>query len=78
MELEFKKPKNLDGAKLIIELTNAKIVIAKEIRNQFKVPRLDGEGKLWLDIDESDYEAAKVIVASHNGSNTDKSKTILG
>lgn len=67
MEKSFNKPKNLDGAVLINELIAAGIEIKKDNKGRYEAPRLDGEGVLWIDIAESDYETAQEIVASHNG-----------
>ena len=61
--ISFNKPTNLNGAELRQELTNAGIAISN---NQFAV-RLDDADILWLDIAESDAEAAEAIVAAHNG-----------
>ena len=67
MEKSFNKPENLDGAILIAELVEAGIEIKKDNKGKYEAPRLDGEGVLWIDIAESDYELAQEIVASHNG-----------
>lgn len=61
--ISFDKPTNLNGAELRQELNNAGIVISND---QFAV-RLDDADVLWLDIAESDAEAAAAIVAAHNG-----------
>lgn len=61
--ISFDKPTNLNGAELRQELNDAGIVISND---QFAV-RLDDADVLWLDIPESDAEAAEAIVAAHNG-----------
>lgn len=67
MEKSFDKPKNLDGAVLIDELVAAGVEVKKDNKGRYEAPRLDGEGVLWLDIAESDYDAAKAVVTAHNG-----------
>jgi len=66
MEKSFIKPQNLDGAVLIDQLVEAGVEVKKDKRGNYQAPRLDGEGVLWIDIAESDYETAQEIVASHN------------
>jgi hypothetical protein len=61
--ISFIKPENLNGAELRQELNDAGIVIS----NDMSAVKLDGEKVLWLDIAESDAEAAAVVVAAHNG-----------
>ena len=62
MLIQFTKPQNLNGGKLIQELTEAGIEI-----NTDTSPMIDGNGDFWLDIDESKTEATAVIVAAHQG-----------
>lgn len=62
MLIKFDKPKNLDGGKLIEELSAADIAV-----NLRTSPRLDGDGSFWLDIDETKEQEAEAIVAAHNG-----------
>lgn len=66
MEISFDKPENLDGGILIQELENAGVKIPIE-NNEPKWPRVDGNGRLWLDIDPDKEELAKSVVAAHNG-----------
>jgi hypothetical protein len=61
--ISFDKPTNLNGAELRQELNDAGIVTSND---RFAV-RLDDADVLWLDIAEGDAEAAKTVVASHNG-----------
>lgn len=58
--IEFTKPANLNGAELIIELKTAGVKITND-------PTIDGEGKFWLDIAETDKAKATSIIAAHNG-----------
>ncbi len=66
MEKSFNKPQNLNGAILIDELVEAGIEVKKDNRGNYEAPRLDGEGMLWINIAENDYQTALKIVASHN------------
>jgi len=58
--VKFKKPNQLNGEQLITELNLAGIQ-TKDF------PSIDGEGNLWLDIDEKDKSKAETIVSSHLG-----------
>ena len=58
--IEFNKPENLNGSELLLELKVGGIVVTSP-------PTIDGEGKFWLDLSESDKEKAMPIVAAHNG-----------
>ena len=62
MLIQFDKPENLDGGKLIEELTAADIAV-----NLRTSPRLDGDGSFWLDIDPDKENEAKAIVEAHQG-----------
>ena len=56
----FTKPKNLNGAELLEELSAADVTVTGR-------PSDNGEGLLWLDIAEADEAKATPIVAAHNG-----------
>lgn len=58
--IKFDKPTNLNGAELVEELQSAGI----EVND---LPIVDGNGDFYLDIAVSDADAAKKIVAKHNG-----------
>jgi len=61
--ISFTKPENLNGAELRQELNDSGIAISNDV----SAVMLDGEKVLWLDIAESDAEAATLVVAAHNG-----------
>lgn len=61
--IKFRKPESLDGAKLRNELNAAGIVISNEMESVAD----DGEGNLYLEIDENDIEKALDIVKRHQG-----------
>jgi hypothetical protein len=61
--ISFNRPTNLNGAELRQELNNAQIFITDSIW----AIKDSADGLLWLDIAESDAEAAAVVVAAHNG-----------
>jgi len=68
--ITFNKPNNLDGAKLIDELTAAGVAIISTdaVAHLGKTaPSVDGEGNLLLDIAEADKSKAAAVVAAHNG-----------
>jgi len=68
--IQFIKPNNLEGAKLIDELIAAGVTIigTDEIGHLGKTPpMIDGEGNLCLDIQESDKAKVAQVVAAHNG-----------
>jgi hypothetical protein len=68
--ITFKKPDNLDGAKLIDELIAAGVtIIGSDALSHLgkTAPSVDGEGNLWLDIAEADKSKAATVVAAHNG-----------
>jgi hypothetical protein len=58
--LTFTKPKNLDGAKLRLELRAAGIEISDDYRAISLV-----DDQLTLDIAEADFDKAKEVVAAH-------------
>lgn len=61
--ISFTKPNNLNGAELRQELKDAGVVISESIW----AIKDSADGLLWLDIAESDAEAAEAVVAAHNG-----------
>ena len=64
--INFNTPENLDGAVLIQELESAEIVVGVDEVGS-KSPEIDGDGKLWLKIEEKDKAKAAQIVSAHNG-----------
>jgi hypothetical protein len=58
--IQFTKPENLNGAELLAELNAAGVSITE-------LPMIDGNGNLWLEIDETDKVKAESLVAAHNG-----------
>jgi hypothetical protein len=61
--IKFNKPKNLNGAELLDELSAIGIVLDK--LNQ--APLIDEAGDLWLDVESKDESKVAQIVAAHNG-----------
>lgn len=61
--ISFTKPNNLNGFELRQELNDAGISIEGDIGTVL----VTTDGLLWLDIAESDAEAAEAVVAAHNG-----------
>ena len=66
--ISFTKPKNLNGAELLEELSAAGVTVKGK-------PSDDGEGLLWLDIKIADENKAAAIVAAHSGTITPKELT---
>jgi hypothetical protein len=64
--INFNTPENLDGAVLIQELESAGIVVGVDEVGS-KSPEIDGDGILWLKIEEKDKAKAAQIVSAHNG-----------
>lgn len=60
MLIKFNTPTNLNGEELVSELK----AIGIEVTGR---PLIDENKELWLNIIESDEEAAATVVASHNG-----------
>ena len=58
--IEFSKPVNFNGAELVSELEQSGISINDR-------PLIDGNGNLWLDIDEKDKLKVEDILKNHNG-----------
>jgi hypothetical protein len=67
--IKVTRPKNLNGTELLAEL-NAKGVTITE------PPMLDGNGDLFLQISESDVDAAELVLAKHNGTQVAPEPTI--
>jgi hypothetical protein len=61
--ISFAKPTNLNGAELRQELQDNGIEIADSIW----AIKDSADGFLWLDIAESDAQAAEAVIAAHNG-----------
>jgi hypothetical protein len=61
--IKFNKPKNLNGAELLDELSAIGIVLDK--LNQ--APLVDEAGDLWLDVELKDESKVAQIVAAHDG-----------
>jgi hypothetical protein len=58
--IKYDKPENLNGAELLNELINAGVIVTN-------FPMIDDDGKLYLDIDETDKLKAAEVVSVHNG-----------
>jgi hypothetical protein len=67
--ISFNKPEKLDGFQLNAELIDAGIKLRKAanpLPNQvYEAPSLDGNGVLWLNIEQSDADKATEVVAAH-------------
>jgi hypothetical protein len=61
--ISFVKPINLNGTELRQELNAVGITITDEPTTI----KTTADNLIWLDIAESDAEAAETIVAAHNG-----------
>jgi uncharacterized protein YbcC (UPF0753/DUF2309 family) len=61
--ISFTKPTNLNGYELRQELNAAGILISDEPTSV----KTTADNLIWLDIAESDAQAAEAIVAAHNG-----------
>ena len=61
--IQFSKPANLNGSQLITELATAGIIVTEP-------PMIDGNGKFWLNINQSDEAKTTSIVALHVGIDT--------
>jgi len=61
--IKFDKPTNLNGSELLSELQAVGIVL--DITTQ--APLIDGNGDLWLYINQSDEDKVEAVVAAHNG-----------
>ena len=66
MKISFTKPENLNGGLLIDELLAAGVSVTEE-NGKPKWVELDGDGVLWIDIDQKEKAKAETVIASHNG-----------
>lgn len=64
--INFKIPKNLDGAVLIQELNNAGVEVPINPAYGVACPTI-WEGELWLNIKENDKTTAQTVIDAHNG-----------
>ena len=70
--ISFDTPTNLNGAELLDELAVVGIVL--DIVKQ--PPQLRADGRLYLDISETDKAKAETVVAAHNGTTVAPEPTI--
>ena len=67
--ISFNKPEKLDGFQLNAELIAAGIKLKKVANplpnHPYQAPSIDGNGVLWLDIEQSDADKATEVVAAH-------------
>ena len=67
--ISFNKPEKLNGFQLNEELIDAGIKLKKAanpLPNQvYEAPSIDGNGVLWLDIEQSDADKATEVLANH-------------
>ena len=63
--IRFPKPRKLDGAQLIAELTAAGVMVTND---RYSV-HIDGDDQFWLDIQKADTAKAATVVAAHVGIN---------
>ena len=67
--ISFSKPDKLNGLQLNNELIAAGIKLKKAANALpnlvYEAPSIDGNGVLWLDIEESDADKATQVVAAH-------------
>lgn len=70
--MKFNTPKSLNGSQLRKELTAAGVSIS-DTNDSIEV---DGNGDLWLDINDSDKIKAKAIVEAHIGVNNSNNLTV--
>ena len=68
----FDTPTNLNGAELLDELAAVGIVLDKVKQP----PQLRADGKLYLDISETDKAKAATVVAAHNGTTVAPEPTV--
>jgi len=66
----FTKPSDLNGVQLIDEIQTQKILVGG-------FPSLDGDGVLWLDIDEKDHDKVATIIENHKGQAHYKDSTAI-
>lgn len=69
--ISFSKPEKLNGFQLNEELIAAGVKLKKAAnplpKEVYEAPSIDGNGVLWLDIEEGDADKAKEVVAAHIG-----------
>ena len=69
--ISFNKPEKLNGFQLNEELVAAGIKLKKAanpLPNQvYEAPSIDGNGVLWLDIEQSDADKATEVLTNHIG-----------
>ena len=69
--ISFNRPTKLNGAQLNNELLSAGIKLSKskiQLPDQeYEPPVIDGNGILWLEINENDTMKAAEVVAAHIG-----------
>ena len=69
--ISFNRPEKLNGFQLNEELIAAGVKLKKAanpLPNQvYEAPSIDGNGVLWLNINEDDAEKAAKVVAAHIG-----------
>jgi hypothetical protein len=69
--ISFEKPKQLNGTQLNKELAAAGVKLSKskiDLPNtEYEPPVIDGNGVLWLDIEQSDANKATEVLAAHIG-----------
>jgi hypothetical protein len=70
--ISFDTPTNLNGAELLDELAVVGIVLDKVKQP----PQLRADGRLYLDISETDKAKAQTIIAAHNGTTVAPEPTI--
>lgn len=70
--ISFDTPTNLNGAELLDELAAVGIVLDKVKQP----PQLRADGRLYLDILETDKDKAEAIVTAHNGATVAPEPTI--
>jgi hypothetical protein len=70
--ISFDTPTNLNGAELLNELAIVGIVLDKVKQP----PQLRADGRLYLDISETDKAKAETVVAAHNGTTVAPEPTI--
>jgi hypothetical protein len=70
--ISFNTPTNLNGAELLDELAVVGIVLDKVKQP----PQLRADGRLYLDISETDKAKAETVVAAHNGTTVAPEPTV--
>jgi hypothetical protein len=71
--IEFDKPENLNGAELLAEL----MAVGINLNPSTQTPVVDGNGKLWLDIQSKDKDKVQKVVSAHNGTIIAPEATII-